>query len=170
MISFGKALLSDALRISVLYKTVYIQTYGAEGITFESASFITKRFSNEQIEKTIMGTSNELIVACHNGNPIGVAEVIVKTVCPIRQISTAELDKLYVLQSYYGKGIGYGLLNESEKLCLEYGIAQMNIEVYIENERAITFYKRQGYNLIGKVDFPMESNVYENLVLNKRLK
>ena len=168
-ISFGKAKLSDSLRISVLLKTVYIQTYAVDGVTFEFANFITNRFSTENIEKIIKENPSRLIIAYQNGNPIGVAEIIYNSTCPIRKISVPELSKLYVLERFYGKGIGYGLMNESENEVRENGFAEFNLEVYINNERAIAFYERQGYVSIGNVDFPMESNTYENLVMNKVL-
>ncbi|GAA4274910.1 GNAT family N-acetyltransferase [Aquimarina gracilis] len=168
-ISFGKAKLSDSLRISVLLKTVYIQTYAVDGVTFEFSNFITKRFSPELIEKTIKENPSRLIIAYQNGNPIGVAEIIYDSNCPIRKISVPELSKLYVLERFYGKGIGYGLMNEAEKEVRENGFTEFNLEVYINNKRAIAFYERQGYKSIGNVDFPMESNTYENLVMNKEL-
>lgn len=168
-ISFGKAKLSDSLRISVLLKTVYIQTYAVDGVTFEFANFITNRFSTENIENIIKENPSRLIIAYQNGNPIGVTDIIYESICPIRKISVPELSKLYILERFYGKGIGYGLLSESEKEVSKNGFSEFNLEVYINNERAITFYERQGYVSIGNVDFPMESNTYENLVMNKVL-
>ncbi|MBQ4821872.1 GNAT family N-acetyltransferase [Aquimarina sp. MMG016] len=168
-ISYGKAKLSDSLRISVLLKTVYIQTYAVDGVTFEFANFITKRFSPELIENIIKENPSRLIIAYQNGNPIGVAEIIYDSNCPIRKIPVPELSKLYVLERFYGKGIGYGLMNEAEKEVRENGFSEFNLEVYINNARAIAFYKRQGYVSLGNVDFPMEFNTYENLVMNKAL-
>ena len=88
---------------------------------------------------------------------------------PIRKIPVAELSKLYVLERFYGKGVGFGLMNVAEEEVRKNGFKEFNLEVYINNARAIAFYKRQGYTSIGNVDFPMESNTYENLVMNKIL-
>ncbi len=168
-IIFEKAKLSDALKISVLLKAVYIQTYAFDGVSLESANFITKRFSLPHIESLIKKNPDQLIVAQCKGNPVGVAEIIYEATCPIRKIPVAELDKLYVLERFYGKGIGYGLMLEVEKKVLAVGKKELNLEVYIHNERAIEFYKRQGYHSIGNIDFPMEFNTYENLVMTKQL-
>lgn len=168
-ISFEKAKLSDALRISILLKTVYIQTYAVDGITFEFANFITKRFSTQNIENIIKENPSQLIVASQNENPVGVAEIIYNSNCPIRKIAVPELSKLYVLERFYGKGIGFGLIQEAEKEVLHNGFTEFNLEVYIKNTRAISFYERQGYTSIGNVDFPIEFNTYENLVMNKVL-
>ncbi|WP_111309173.1 GNAT family N-acetyltransferase [Confluentibacter sediminis] len=167
IISFGKAQLSDSLRISVLLKTVYIQTYAIDGVTFEFANFITKRFSPEHIENIIKENPSQLIIAYQNENPIGAAQIIYNSHCPIRKTPVPELSKLYVLERFYGKGIGFELMKEAEQEVRKKGFKEFNLEVYIKNNRAIDFYKRQGYVSIGNVDFPMEHNTYENLVMNK---
>ncbi|MEH6765105.1 MAG: GNAT family N-acetyltransferase [Aequorivita antarctica] len=166
-ISFGKAKLSDSLRISILMKTVYIQTYAVDGITFEFANFITKRFSPEHIENIIKENPNRLIIAFQDENPIGVAEIIYNSNCPIRKIAVPELSKLYVLERFYGTGIGYRLMKEVEREVCKNGFTQLNLEVYIKNIRALAFYERQGYVSIGNVNFPMEFNTYENFIMNK---
>ena len=68
--------LEDALKISILFKQVYLQTYGVEGITTEFANFITKRFAPEVIERLIKSNPEYIIVAYYKGNPVGVAEIV----------------------------------------------------------------------------------------------
>jgi len=168
-ISFGKARIKDAIRISILLKTVYIETYATEGITFEFANFIDKKFSKERIENVISGNPDQLLIAYFDNNPIGVAEILFESNCPIRKVPIPELSKLYVLKRFNGKRVGFGLINESENLIKEKGFKEFNLEVFIGNARAIAFYERQGYQKIGRVDFPMESNTYENWVMNKKI-
>jgi len=168
-ISYGKARIEDSTRLSVLFKTVYIEVYATEGITFEFANFIEKRFSIEQIEHTIKKNPDQLLIAYLNGNPIGAAEVIYNSMCPIRKVATPELSKLYVLRRFNGKGIGYSLLIEAEEQLRQKGYKDLYLEVYTKNDHAISFYERQGYQKIGSADFPMEHNVYKNWVMNKSL-
>jgi len=168
-ISFGKAELSEALRLSVLLKTVYIQTYDIEGITIESANFITKAFAKERIEGIIKDHRSQFMVARHRGNLVGAAEILFDSMCPIRKIALPELGKLYVLECFYGKGVGYGLLNAVENEVKKQGFKELHLMVYIKNTRAIAFYERQGYVTLGMTDFKMEHNTYKNLVMNKVL-
>lgn len=168
-ISFGKAKLADAMRISVLMKTVYIQTYADEGITFEFTNFINKRFSSGHIESIINENPSRLIIAYYNNNPIGVVEIIYDSICPVKKIKVPELSKLYVLERFYGRGVGYGLIKTVEKEVMKNGFDQLNLEVDIQNVRAVAFYERQGYISIGDTDLVMEFNTYKNLVMNKKL-
>ena len=169
-ISIDKANRSDALRLSILLKTVYISTYGLEGVTTEFADFISSRFSVEAIEKCIEENPSRLLVASFKGNPVGVSELIFDSSCPIRKTRLPELSKLYVLDGFAGKGIGYLLINAVENVVAKTGAEELVLEVWKNNPKAIDFYKRQGYGILGEVDFPMETNTYVNLVMNKHLK
>ncbi|GAA3618897.1 GNAT family N-acetyltransferase [Flavivirga jejuensis] len=159
--TFGKAKLSEALQISILMKTVNVQAYAIDGIRPEMATYIDKRFSPEYIESVIKSNTKRIIVSYLNNNPIGVAEIILDTTCPIKKIKTPELSKLYILERFYGKGVGYKLLKEVEK--------ELYLEVFTENPKAVSFYERQSYQKIGKVDFPMQDNNYRNWVMTKKL-
>lgn len=140
-----------------------------DGIRLEMATYIDKRFSPEYIKKAIESNTKTLIVAYVNQTPIGVAEIILDTICPIRKVQTPELSKLYVLERFYGKGIGYQLLKEVENELFKSGFKELYLEVFTENPKAIAFYERQEYQKIGQVDFPMQDNVYKNWVMIKSL-
>lgn len=168
-IEYKKAKHSDALRISVLLKTVYIQTYDIKGITIESANYITKSFANERIEQLIKENPSHFMVAWYWDNVVGVAEIIFESICPIRKISVVELGKLYVLDRFNGQGIGHGLLKAVEQEVLSKGFSELSLIVYIKNERAIAFYEQQGYKSLGLMDFKMEHNTYKNFVMTKTL-
>jgi diamine N-acetyltransferase len=164
-----KAELSDSLRLSVLYKQVYIQTYGTEGISTEFANFITKQFAVEKIESTINTHPGNISVAEFKGNLVGVVEVEFDKKCPVGNTRAPELNKLYVLEWFCGMGIGYRLLKKAEETVRSEGISDIWLWVYILNKRAIAFYERQQYQWIGNAFFQMEFNKYENKVMLKKL-
>jgi len=168
-ISFRKAVPSDSLRLSILYKQVYIQTYGTEGVTTEFANFITKQFAVEKIEQTISSHPDNIVVAVYKDNLVGVAEIEFDKKCPVGNIIAPELNKLYILEWFCGMGVGYGLLSEVENTVRSAGIKEIWLWVYVLNERAISFYERQDYKWIGNAFFQMEFNRYENKVMLKRL-
>lgn len=169
-LSLNKAKLTDSLRISILLKTVYIQAYAIEGVTFEFTNFITEKFSKEKIEERIKENPDSLLVCHCNNNPIGIAEIIYNSECPIRNVTVPELGKLYVLERFHRKGVAGHLIQKVEETTRVKGYEELNLEVWENNMKAIKFYEKHGYKSLGKVDFPMETNTYVNLVMNKVLK
>lgn len=166
---YRKAVLADVLMLSVLFKQVYIQTYGTEGVTLEFANFITDRFSTERITEMIIHQPDSLFVAEYKGNLVGAAEIAYSKQCPIGDLVAPELNKLYVLEWFCRRGVGYGLLQEVEGALAARGEKIIWLWVYLPNTRAINFYERQNYKWIGNAFFQMEFNRYENKVMVKSL-
>ena len=59
-----------------------------------------------------------------------------------------EVIAIYVLSEYYGRGIGYRLMNEAFSMLKEYDT--VFVWVLEKNERAIRFYKRYGFEFDGR--------------------
>lgn len=169
MFVYRKANIEDALCLSVLYKQVYIQTYGTEGVSKEFASFITKQFSEERISNAIISNPDSVIVAEYKSNLIGVSEIEFNKKCPVDGVTAPELNKLYILEWFCGKGVGENLLKESEKIIIAKGIDEIWLWVLSSNERAVSFYEKHDYKWIGNAFFQMEVNNYENKVMFKKL-
>ena len=62
--------------------------------------------------------------------------------------NAGEIIALYVLEDYYGKGIGYRLMQEAMKNLS--GYSQIALFVIKDNQRAIDFYTRYGFRFDGQ--------------------
>lgn len=168
-ILYRPALVRDSRKLSILFKQVYIQTYGTEGVSDEFANFIILQFSVERIERILLENPDSLMVAVYKNNLVGVAEVAFSKQCPIDPIIGAELNKLYILEWFCGSGIGQRLLELAEEVAVKRGEEQMWLWVLASNTRAINFYEKHQYKWIGNASFQMETNKYENKVMLKDL-
>lgn len=168
-IIYRRALIADAKKLSILYKQVYIQTYGIDGISDEFANFITRQFAVERLEKLIEQQPDNIIVAEYKNNLVGVVEIEFDKKTPVGDIIAPELNKLYILEWFCGKGIGKRLLQEAEATVRSKNIDKMWLWVLASNERAVNFYVGQRYTWIGDASFQMEVNSYNNKVMIKTL-
>lgn len=168
-IQYRDAIAADAIKLSILYKQVYIQTYGVNGVSDEFANFIVNQFAVEKLTQTILEHPGHIIVAAYNNNLVGVAEIEYAKQCPVGNIVAPELNKLYILEWFCGMGIGHALMELAEKAVVAKGEKQMWVWVLESNARALAFYEKQGYRCIGDASFQMEVNKYENKVMLKEL-
>ncbi len=160
---------SDYRLLSVLFKTVYIETYGIEGITLEFANFIEQQFSPTKIEHDIESELSEIWIATNKDNPIGVVQIEYNKACPINDLTGPEINKLYVLRNFFGNGIGQNLMKIAEDQIRKKGQDKVWLWVLQANLRANEFYTKQGFKNIGLADFQMEVNNYTNNVMLKHL-
>jgi GNAT superfamily N-acetyltransferase len=168
-IHYRSAQPEDALKLSILYQQVYIQTYGTEGVSDEFANFIHKQFAVARIEATLCKHPDSILVASYKNNLVGVAEIAYGKESPIGNVAAPELSKLYILEWFCGMGIGHHLMQQAEQLLHTKGETELWLWVLKTNTRAVAFYEKQGYKWLGNAFFQMEENSYENKVLVKSL-
>ncbi len=168
-IIYRKALPEDVLKLSILFKQVYIATYGLEGVSDEFANFITKQFAPERLSALIQDHPDTLFVAEYKGNLVGAVEIEFDKKCHGQDFVGPELNKLYILEWFCGKGIGEKLLETAEQAAKQKDATHMWLWVLESNARAIAFYKKHQYVEIGEASFQMEVNRYENKVMVKAL-
>jgi putative acetyltransferase len=80
-----------------------------------------------------------LLVVTDNGQVVGTGAV-----CRIDN-SVCELKRLWLLEEYQGKGIGYQVLQELIDFARTSGYRRMWLETDNRQERAICFYQRVGF-------------------------
>ena len=80
-----------------------------------------------------------------------------------------EVYAIYILSAYYGKGIGYRLMNAALTQLAEY--PRIAVWVLKNNKRAIRFYERCGYRFDGKEEtLVLGSPIVEARMLLERYK
>lgn len=85
----------------------------------------------------------------------------------LRPQASAHLHKLYVLTSRQGKGMGKFLLQAAERRVANEGATSMTLNVNRYNP-AIGFYRKCGYEIIGRKDIPIGNGfVMEDYVMRK---
>lgn len=65
------------------------------------------------------------------------------------------LSMIIISHQFQGYGIGSGLLRRCIEQCKKSGMTTLRLEVNEKNERAILFYKKNGFKEISKKDFSL---------------
>lgn len=119
------------------WHATYDAIYGAEKVRD-----ITGRWhAPERLLRQVEDKGIVTLVARESGRILGTASIKLTTG------GTARLDRLYVLPSHQGQGIGAALL----KAALEAvpGAALVELEVEPQNSNAVAFYESQGFSVSG---------------------
>ncbi len=79
------------------------------------------------------------------------------------------IHKIYLLPRSQGKGIGTKLLNLLSEIAVQNNNLQLRLKVYIENNKAITFYEKYGFNKIGTEATDIGNNyiVIDNIMVKE---
>lgn len=86
--------------------------------------------------------------------PAGYSKIILDQPHPnITQPGVTKLERLYLLEEFLSRKAGQVLLDFNIGLSKARGQSGMWLFVWVENKRAIQFYKRNGFRIIGSHDF-----------------
>ena len=169
LIQYRPARVEDALCLSVLFRQVYIHNYAIEGIPSDFSQYIVEEFAVDRIAAKIRANPTSILVAEYKNNLAGVAEIAYDQKCPVGDLVSPTLHRLYVLECFTGLGVGSQLLQNVEQKLKEEAYRELWLWVYIINDRAIQFYERQEYTCIGNALFELDGNLYDNKVMHKLL-
>ncbi len=88
---------------------------------------------------------------------------------PDLDASDIELKRIYVLHRYQGTGLGPALMAKAIEESRARGMRRLLLGVYAENHRALAFYKKSGFEIIGTRTFQVGQMVCDDYVLGRIL-
>lgn len=84
--------------------------------------------------------------------------------------SDLEVKRVYLLHRFQREGVGARLMEKARTHAQNLGMKRLLLGVYAENKRAIAFYERLGYVVVGARDFRVGEHTYHDLVLSLPLR
>ena len=161
----------DAETVAHLGRSTFTETFGhLFRDPQDLQDYFDRTFKLQKIEASLRKENNVYWLAFAEGQAAGYAKL--KLDSPSAFLNSGQicqLQKIYVLNTYLGMKIGYGLQNELLKKAAEHGCSDIWLSVLKENQRAIDFYKRGGYQIIGEHDFSIGKEDFRFLAMSKAL-
>ena len=161
----------DAQFIALLGRITFTETFGHFFRDKQDLlNYYDATFSVEKIETGIAKPENVFWIAFVNRLPVGYAKL--KLHCRSQFIDSdniCQLQKIYVLKDYLSMKIGFQLQTVLLDKAKELNFNAIWLSVLGSNERAINFYKRNGFEKIGDHDFHIGKESFEFIAMKKEL-
>lgn len=107
-----------------------------------------------------------LVEAVRTGAPLGFA-LLTKSALPDPQSGDIELKRIYLLDRCKGSGLAAELLGVVEAACT--GYRRLVLGTNRDNERALGFYRKVGFEVAGTRNFTVGAAVFDDYILAKPL-
>ncbi len=143
-------LLTDIGRIS------YIESHGSSAKAADINMYLNEKYNYEVFKDELSDPKNIYHIIYHNKQPAGYSKIMFNTPHPNIQIqNVTKLERLYLLKEFYSLKLGVELFNLNLELSKNSNQAGMWLFVWKENHRAVSFYKKIGFKVIGSYDFKL---------------
>jgi ribosomal protein S18 acetylase RimI-like enzyme len=149
-----KATISDAATLAVVGFDSFKTAHGHSAPKKDIEQFMSQNFNQQNFIKELSNEKNQFYIIFYNEVVVGYTLVIFNQKdTQISLENCAYLSRIYLLEAYYGLGLGNQLFDFIKDLCLQNNQSGIWLRVWVENQRAINFYKKQGFKIVGKSDY-----------------
>lgn len=170
LIQIRRAEPADAPALALLAARAFREAFETDYTAADMEAFLATAYALPKITSELSDPRYHCFVAEHDGGLLAYAllregepESCVTGPAPI------ELERIYVLQSAIGRGLGQQLLDRCIAHALATGHLTLWLGVWEHNPRGQAFYFRNGFEEVGSHQFLVGTSNDRDLILQKRL-
>ncbi len=165
-LTFRRATLEDVGTIVQIGAETFKAAFGPYHTTEDMADYLAANFNEEVIQSLIEDTGHTFLLGFEDMKVIGYAmfrvgnpPVFVSGSSPI------ELVRFYVVQEVIGLGYGSALMRACMAEAQTTGHDTIWLDVWDKNERAIRFYEKWGFRIVGDAEYVIGSDVTNDFIM-----
>lgn len=154
---------ADASALATLATTVFTTTYGTALPSASLQRYVAQIFSQAALLADLTNTNHTYFVAVQAEQLIGFSQ-LTSTPTPscVAHTPAIELARFYVTPEQQGRGVAGPLLEASLAAAWQSGSRAVWLCVWEKNARALAFYQKWGFALVGKHDIVIEETIFHD--------
>ncbi|OCL27294.1 hypothetical protein U472_07460 [Orenia metallireducens] len=151
-------------------KNSFVQTYQDQNNPEDMADYLERNFNKEELELELKDENSKFFIACLEDKAVGYFKLSFNKVHKLLKTDKAiKLERLYLLQSYIGRGIGKELMFKAIEVTKNNKVEYLWLGVWKENQKAIAFYQRWGFKIFSEEIFFLGEDAQEDWLMKKRI-
>ena len=148
----------------------FIEAFSAQNSEEDLLLYVDSAFTTEQMSQQIKNPFCEHYFAVIEDHIIGYLKLNTGSAQTEKQDDEAlEVERIYVLKNFIGQGIGQSLLDKAFQRSREKGCKAIWLGVWNKNERAIRFYQKNGFKVVGQHVFLLGTDEQTDFIMRREV-
>ncbi len=166
MAALRLALPNDAPSLAILSERTFRDAFGVRNSP-ENMDLHCSRFFGPDIQLREIGDRGIVtMLADHAGTLVGFPQLKVPSVSPsVPAAKPAELNRIYVTAEWQGRGVAQSLMKQALTDAARAGCDRLWLGVWEHNPKAMAFYKKHGFEIVGAQSFMLGQERQRDLVM-----
>lgn len=159
MTSIVRATEADSPLLAELAKQTFIESHWKSSPEEDAKKYLLENFNEKTLVSELRNPDNIYHLLYHNEELVGFSKIIFNV--PFEDgvdKNMTKLQRIFLLKKVYDLKLGFELLSFNLDLMKQHHQTGVWLYVWIENERAIKFYTRNGFRIVGSHDFKISEN------------
>lgn len=160
------ATIEDAKLLSELGAKAFHDTFARDNTPENMEIYLKTSFSPEIQRRELSAADVVFLLAESEGIPVGYAQLIMNSKHEvITGFRPLEIRRIYASHEYLGKGVGKELMKATLTEARQRGCDCVWLGVWEKNQRAIGFYKKWGFRVVGHQTFVLGEDPQSDLLM-----
>lgn len=168
--AFHKCTQEDVYILQDISCKTFRETFADTNSPAELQKFLDKAYNEEKLRMELLNSNSQFYFLYTDGVLAGylkLNEAPAQT--EINDKSSLEIQRLYLLREFQGKGLGRELMDKALEIARAGEKEYVWLGVWEHNEKALAFYKKYGFYKIGSHSFFVGSDEQTDDIMRKDL-
>ena len=168
--SFHKCTHEDVYTLQEISCKTFRETFADTNSPEELQEFLDKAYDVEKLKEELVNGNSQFYFLYFNGALAGYLKLNeAPSQTEINDKNSLEIQRLYLLREFQGKGLGKELMDKAIELAKAGEKKYVWLGVWEHNEKALAFYKKYGFYKIGSHSFFVGSDEQTDDIMRKDL-
>ena len=161
---------TDNVLLAEMGARTFADSFGADNTPENMQAYLAASFSPEKQAAELAEPGSVFLIAESEGGPVGYARL--KEGGPASGGAGAhpiEIVRFYSVKEWIGQGVGAALMEACLEEAAKRGCDIVWLDVWEQNPRAITFYRKWGFEVVGEQAFQLGEELQRDVLMQRQV-
>jgi len=169
-IIFRRVIESEVAQLKTISVSTFSESFGKYNTGKDMDMYLSEKMSSQQLKEELSNPESEFYFAVHQDKILGYLKInIGKAQNEKLGVPSLEIERIYIIQSWQGKGLGTRLLDFAVNLAKERKLKKVWLGVWEENKSARRLYTKYGFKKFGSHPFLLGEDLQTDILMEKNL-
>ena len=165
-IKIRKVTFSGLVQLQNISRQTFLETFAEANTEEDMNKYLEKAFSLEKLTAELSDQDTEFYFALLNNEISGYLKInLGEAQTDVNDDYSLEIERIYVLQEFKGKGIGKALYTKATALAREKGLDYIWLGVWEHNHSALSFYRYLGFEEFSRHIFMLGNDRQTDILM-----
>ena len=170
MIQIKKVSLQEIEQLQAISRKTFGETFTDRNTPENMNKYLTEELNLEKLAIELSNPDAEFYFALLENEIIGYLKInFGQAQTELKDDNALEIERIYVSKEHHGKKVGQLLFDQAKKIAKEKKLTYLWLGVWEENFKAISFYKKNGFEIFDKHLFKLGDDVQTDLLMKLKI-
>jgi diamine N-acetyltransferase len=144
---------ADIVELTKVAITTFRQSHGHSSPEEDLENYISQNFTEANFLAEIQNPLNDYHLLIVENKIVGYSKIRLNHSIEGYDQNITKLERIYLLEEVHGSGLGKVFFDFNVSISKDAGQKGIWLYVWVDNHRAIKFYNKMGFEIVGSYDF-----------------